>query len=69
VPAEIRFLTKPEIALEQITAAVEQGVPAGVVLADAGYGNDSKFREGLAALGVEDICHRLPANPDPSFLT
>jgi len=55
VPAEVRFLTKPEIALEQLTAAVEQGVPAGVVLADAAYGNDSKFREGLEALGLEDI--------------
>jgi SRSO17 transposase len=55
VPEEIRFLTKPEIALEQITAAVEQGVPAGVVLADAAYGNDSKFRQGLEALGVEYI--------------
>jgi len=55
VPEELRFLTKPEIALEQITAAVEQGVPAGVVLADAAYGNDSKFREGLEALGVEYV--------------
>jgi SRSO17 transposase len=55
VPEEIRFLTKPEIALEQITAAVEQGVPAGVVLADAAYGNDSQFRQGLEALGLEYI--------------
>jgi SRSO17 transposase len=46
-------LTKPDIALLQITAAVEQGVPAGVVLADAAYGNDSKFRNGLEALGVQ----------------
>jgi SRSO17 transposase len=55
VPAELRFMTKPEIALEQITAAVEQGIPAGVVLADAAYGNDSQFRQGLEALGVEYI--------------
>jgi len=53
VPEEIEFLTKPEIALLQITAAVEQGVPAGVVLADAAYGNDSKFRNGLEALGLQ----------------
>jgi SRSO17 transposase len=46
-------LTKPEIALRQITAAVAQGVPAGVVLADAAYGNDSKFRNGLEALGLQ----------------
>jgi SRSO17 transposase len=53
VPAEIGFLPKPELALEQITAAVEQGVPEGVVLADAAYGNDSKFRNRLEALGLK----------------
>jgi SRSO17 transposase len=53
VPEELDFLTKPELALRQITAAVEQGVPVGVVLADAAYGNDSKFRQGLEALGLE----------------
>jgi SRSO17 transposase len=55
VPEEIRFLTKPEIALEQITAAVEQGMPVGVVLADAAYGNNSKFRQGLEALGLRYV--------------
>ncbi len=38
VPEEIGFLAKPEIALEQSTAAVEQGMPGTVALADAGYG-------------------------------
>ena len=55
VPEAIGFLPKPEIALEQITAAVEQGVPVGVVLADAAYGNDSKFRQGLEALGLQYV--------------
>jgi SRSO17 transposase len=55
VPAEVGFLTKPEIALRQITAAVEQGVPVGVVLADAAYGNDSKFRNGLETLGLQYV--------------
>ena len=55
VPEEVGFLPKPEIALEQITAAVEQGVPGGVVLADAAYGNDSKFRNGLEALGLQYV--------------
>jgi SRSO17 transposase len=53
VPEELGFLTKPEIAMRQITAAVEQGVPQGVVLADAAYGNNSKFRHGLEALGLK----------------
>ncbi len=52
-PEAIGFLPKPEIALEQIPAAVEQGRPGTVVLADAGYGNDRKFRPGLEALGLE----------------
>ena len=50
VPAEVRFQTKPEIALEQIRSLVAEDVPRGVVLADAAYGNDSHFREGLEAL-------------------
>jgi len=40
VPKEIRFQTKPEIALGQIRSLVAEGVPRGVVLADAAYGND-----------------------------
>ena len=52
VPAAIGFQTKPEIALEQIRAAVEGGIPLAPVLADAGYGNDTKFREGVSELGL-----------------
>jgi SRSO17 transposase len=47
VPEEIVFQTKPQIALAQIQRAKERGVPTGVVLADAGYGNDSQFRAQL----------------------
>jgi SRSO17 transposase len=47
VPEEIAFQTKPQIALAQIQRARERGVPTGVVLADAGYGNDSQFRAQL----------------------
>jgi len=53
VPEEIEFETKPEIALEQIRQAVEQKVPAGVVLADAGYGNGTPFREAITELGLQ----------------
>jgi len=52
VPEEIRFQTKPEIALEQIRAAIDRGIPDAPVLADAGYGNDTKFRDGLTQLGL-----------------
>lgn len=52
VPEQIRFQTKPEIALEQIRQAVAEGVPTAPVLADAAYGNDSGFREGVTQLGL-----------------
>jgi SRSO17 transposase len=52
VPASIRFKTKPQIALEQIRAALQAGVPPGVVLMDAGYGNNSILRQALTALGL-----------------
>jgi SRSO17 transposase len=45
VPASIRFKTKPQIALEQIRAALLAGVPPGVVLMDSSYGNNSKLRQ------------------------
>ena len=38
VPRAIRFKTKPQIALEQIRAALLAGVAPGVVLMDASYG-------------------------------
>jgi SRSO17 transposase len=52
VPKEIRFQTKPDIALGQIRSLVNEDVPRGVVLADAAYGNDNGFREGLESLGL-----------------
>jgi SRSO17 transposase len=53
VPEEIEFQTKPEIALEQIRQALEQGIPVGVVLADAGYGKGTQFRTDLTQLGLQ----------------
>ena len=50
VPEETQFQTKPEIALEQIRRARERGIPQGVVLADAGYGNDTGFRMALTKM-------------------
>ena len=50
VPEEIRFQTKPAIALAQIRQAVEQEVPSAPVLADSGYGNDTEFRQGITEL-------------------
>ncbi len=52
VPEDLRFATKPQIALEQVRAAQADGIPPGVVLADAGYGVDTDFRDGITALGL-----------------
>jgi SRSO17 transposase len=52
VPEGMAFQTKPEIALEQIQQAIEQQVPLGVVLADAGYGKGTQFRTHLTELGL-----------------
>jgi SRSO17 transposase len=52
VPADIVFRTKPEIALDQLRTAKAAGIPLGTVLTDAGYGNDSKFRDGVTELDL-----------------
>ena len=52
VPEAIAFVTKPEIALAQIEAALRAGVPQGVVLMDAGYGTDTGLRTAITALGL-----------------
>lgn len=52
VPQEIAFVTKPDMALEQIRQAVAAGIRPGVVLADAAYGDETAFRAGLTELGL-----------------
>ncbi len=52
VPDDVTFQTKPRIALNQIRAALQEGVPAAPVLADAGYGIDTAFRDGVTDLGL-----------------
>ena len=55
VPKEVRFQTKPEIALDQIRAALAAKVDRGVVLADAAYGINTEFRDGLTELGLQYV--------------
>jgi SRSO17 transposase len=55
IPEEVVFQTKPAIALAQIRAAVQQDVPQAPVLADAGYGTDTRFREEVTELGLQYI--------------
>jgi SRSO17 transposase len=60
VPKEIKFKTKPEIALEQIRWACEAGLPRGVALMDTAYGRDSRLREGMTELGVTYAAGIMP---------
>ncbi len=52
VPDDVVFQTKPQIALEQLRAGCAAGIAAEVVLADAGYGTDTDFRDGITAIGL-----------------
>lgn len=60
VPKEIKFKTKPEIALEQIRWARESGLPRGVALMDAAYGRDARLRAGMTELGVPYVVGIVP---------
>jgi SRSO17 transposase len=67
IPDTIVFQTKPRIALDQLRDAVATGINAAVVLADAGYGNDTDFRDGITELGLASspppACGRPASNP------
>jgi len=47
VPDEIEFRTKPQIALEQIDRALDNGVRVSAWTVDELYGRDGKFLDGL----------------------
>src|SRR5687767_13437918 len=55
VPEEVAFQTKPDIALDQIRAAVAANLDRGVVLADAAYGINTEFRDGLTELDLQYV--------------
>jgi len=52
VPADVLFATKPQISLTQIRQAKQAGMPGEVVAADAGYGDDTDYRDGITELGL-----------------
>lgn len=55
VPEDVDFHTKPIIALMQIEEALAAGVPRGVVVADAGYGTDTRFRDVLRVNALDYV--------------
>src|SRR5271169_3200275 len=71
VPDDVQFQTKPEIALDQIRAALAAGLARGVVLSDPAYGSDGAFRAGVTALeltyavGVQSTLSAWPPDKEP----
>jgi SRSO17 transposase len=68
IPAEVKFATKPELALNMITDAVAARMPAAWAAADELYGDNGAFRTGVAKLGLGYVlavscAHRVPAFP------
>lgn len=53
IPDEVVFETKPQLALNMMRWAVEDGLPKGVLLADSAYGDSSTFRESVRGLGLD----------------
>ncbi len=52
VPKDIVFQTKWQISLDQIKTMIKEKIPQAPILADAGYGNITEFRDGLSAIPV-----------------
>ena len=60
VPEAIAFKTKPQIALDQIRAALAAGVAHGVLLMDASYGSNLALRTEVSALGLSYVAAIVP---------
>jgi SRSO17 transposase len=56
VPDEVRFRSKPQIALSLVDLSGEWGVPFEVVVADSGYGKYPMFLEGLEERKLPYVC-------------
>ncbi len=52
IPDEVTFKTKPELGVEMIERAIADGLPAGLVLADSAYGDNSEFRRRVRCEGL-----------------
>jgi SRSO17 transposase len=52
VPADVEFATKPALAREMISLALDAGVPAAWVAGDEVYGADPQLRADLHQRGI-----------------
>jgi SRSO17 transposase len=71
VPDDVVFQTKPQIALDQLRAALAAGIEAEVALLDAGYGNDTDLRDGITEMdlpyvvGIQSSTSLWPPGVEP----
>ena len=71
MPPETVFLKKWQIALEEIDALLAEDLPPAPVVADAGYGDATEFREGLTergfsyAVGIKKTTSVWPPGKQP----
>ena len=71
IPKDVGFLEKWRIALEEIDDLVEQDLPPAPIVADAGYGDTTEFRDGLTkrgfsyALGIKGHTSVWPPGREP----
>lgn len=70
VPGEVRFATKPALALAMITRAVAAGAPARWAAGDEVYSNDPQLRKGIAGHGLGFVLavakdHQIPTAAGP----
>jgi SRSO17 transposase len=71
IPEEVVFRSKPQLAAELIEQAAGWEVPAGPVLADQAYGDNTLFREAVDAARLGYVVAIQPATtvfePDTQF--
>jgi SRSO17 transposase len=70
IPQDTAFATKPALATEMITRALDAGTPAAWVAADEVYGQDPELRAELARRGLGYVLavrksHQVPAPAGP----
>jgi SRSO17 transposase len=61
IPADVGFATKPALATDMITAALDAGIPASWVAGDEVYGADPTLRNALERREVGYVCWPSPA--------
>ena len=53
IPETVTFKTKLQLGLQMVRRALTDGIPRGVILADAAYGTSSDFRAELQGMGLQ----------------